>query len=451
MTMRHGGLGRCLKPVVLLYRTADHVLQLLHCRHFPLLLRRARVAVMPYAPARSRWMLDAESLLYLLPPHYHTYTCLCIPTSSSLTADPAALQRVRTQAHTMPRRGGVAKRQRTPVRKPRHPAVLKGGVDKSSKADAGGIVCAQVAVGERELKFARALADTEERVRTASLNSLRDWLTEHATSLDDTQLDRLWKALFYCLWMADKRVRVTAVIRDIIALEHIIGMSHMRALFRCMVREWAGIDRHRVDKYYELLNAAIGLCATRLVAAEEDGKLRENVCLFMKCVEEELMAKANKGGKGILMHVLDKWSELLFMPVLLKAASFSRNAVHWAWDTMLNPFFALLKSSDGRLLAVNRRFVEGVVAHLVAIATDDAIAVSPRARHDMLNRACKAIFAAAADPSTMDDARQRLYELRTDMKVVLLQLKEEAAISNGGDSGASKGEANKENKVLNTE
>lgn len=328
----------------------------------------------------------------------------------------------------MPRRSAIAKRQRAPAVKPRHPAVLKDG-----QGQANNIVAVAVSVGERELKFARALADTEERVRTASLNSLRVWLKENASKLGSTELDRLWKALFYCVWMADKRSRISAVIRDITNLEEILGWAHISALFRCMVREWMGIDRHRVDKYYELLNVALEVCSSRIIAASTDDMLRTKLSEFVTCVSDQLIVNAKKGGKGVLMHVLDKWVDVLLRPVLEKTSSFSRNSVHWAWDSLLNPFFPLLKSADGRLAAVNLRFEERVIAQLPFIATSDDLDIPARAKHDMLNRASKAIFAAASDPGTAEDCRERLYKLRTSIKVVLIKLKDKS-INDEGDA-----------------
>lgn len=321
----------------------------------------------------------------------------------------------------MPKRKPIAKRQRPIEEKERHPAVLK-----KIKNDVKGVVAVDVSIGERELMFARALADTEERVRTASLFSLRSWLESNADQLDDSQLDKLWKALFYCIWMADKRPGITAAIRDVVALEDILGVAHIRAMFRCLVREWFGIDKHRVDKFYELLNISLELFASRVVEVDSDEELRTKVGAMMIFVSDELISKANKGAKGILMHVLDKWTDIVLAPVLKKAASFSRNSVHWTWDRLLDPFLVVLKSSDGRLDGVKVKFEERVLMELNDVISCEAMNLNKRTVYDCLNRVSKSIFAAASEASISDDCRERLYDLRTSLKVVLVKLKPEA-------------------------
>lgn len=321
----------------------------------------------------------------------------------------------------MPKRRPIAKRQRPIEEKERHPVVLK-----KMKNEVKGVVAVDVSVGERELMFARALADTEERVRTASLVSLRSWLEENASELSDTQLDKLWKTLFYCIWMADKRPRISAVIRDVVALEDILGVPHICAMFRCLVREWFGIDKHRVDKFYELLNISLDVFASRAVEVSSDDELRTNVNALMSFVSNELVSKANKGAKGILMHVLDKWTDVVFVPILEKAASFSRNSVHWTWDRLLEPFLEMLKSSDGRLEGVKVKFEERVLMELNDVLSCESMNMQKRTMYDCLNRVSKSIFAAASEASISDECRKRLYDLRTSLKVILVKLKPEA-------------------------
>lgn len=321
----------------------------------------------------------------------------------------------------MPKRRPIAKRQRPIEEKERQPAVLK-----KIKNDVQGVVSVDVSIGERELMFARALADTEERVRTASLISLRTWLEENAGELDDAQLDKLWKGLFYCIWMADKRPRISAAIRDVIALEDILGVPHICAMFRCLVREWFGIDKHRVDKFYELLNVSLEVYASRALEVSSDEELRKNVNAVMAFISDELISKANKGSKGILMHVLDKWTDVIFAPILKKAASFSRNSVHWTWDRMLEPFLELLKSSDGRLDGVKVKFEERVLMELNDLMSCESMNLNKRTVYDCFNRVSKSVFAAASEADISEECRKRLYDIRKSLKVILVELKPEA-------------------------
>lgn len=324
----------------------------------------------------------------------------------------------------MPKKRSIAKRHRPIPIKERHPAVLEQ-IEKD-------VIATGVTLGERELMLARALADTEERTRGSSLVSLRAWLKDNGDKLVKNEMDRLWKALFYCVWMTDKRARISAIVKDIVLLEDILGMKHIRALFRCMVREWMGIDKHRVDKYYELLNVAIEHCADKLSECSSDESLRKWVEEFISCISEDLIAKVNRGGKGVLMHVVDKWVDIVLNPVLLKACTISRNEVHWCWDRLLQPFLELLGSADARLNAVKRKFEERVVSELGAFITSETFELTPRTRHDMLNRVSKSLYMTASGSADIsDECRKRLYDLRTGLRVVLIKLKNQELNENG--------------------
>ncbi|PJF16933.1 hypothetical protein PSACC_03269 [Paramicrosporidium saccamoebae] len=89
--------------------------------------------------------------------------------------------------------------------------------------------------------FAKKLASSEER----------------CTSLSDKDYLRLWKALFYSMWMADKpsyqqnlAKRLGDIWLDIHKVSSEAGLLYVRTFWETMTREWPGIDRHRLDKYY---------------------------------------------------------------------------------------------------------------------------------------------------------------------------------------------------------
>lgn len=326
-------------------------------------------------------------------------------------------------AGAMPKRKPIAKRQRPRVVKPRHAAVLQGA---AAAADGASVTGAGVSVGERELKLARALTDTEARVRDASLDALREWLQTHGSGLSDSDVDRLWKALFYCVWMADGAGPTARVIGDIGGLHGALDWGAFRGTLRCLAREWGGIDAHRVDKFYSLANAALAEAVAVVLAADDAVALKEEAGIITACIVDILVPAARRGAKGVLMHFLDVWVDKVLVPVLTKASGISSNAAHAIWDSLLAPLYPLLKTSGGSMAAVRVRLEERVLRRL---ATEEVLValekVDPRAKHDMLVRTSKAVFAAAADKGTEDGERKRLYELRTAIKAVNIGLEAE--------------------------
>jgi ribosomal RNA-processing protein 1 len=97
------------------------------------------------------------------------------------------------------------------------------------------------------LSAARLLAIVHESVAVGCVTDV--YLQDHL---------RIWKALFYCFWMSDK----VPVQREL--AERLAGLINVcpnqeqtehfiRAFYRTMQREWGGIDRLRMDKFYNLI------------------------------------------------------------------------------------------------------------------------------------------------------------------------------------------------------
>lgn len=302
----------------------------------------------------------------------------------------------------------------------------------------------QVIVGERELKIARALTDTEKHVRDASLTSLQDWLASNAENLGEEDMDRLWKALFYCIWMADKRPIITATIRNVVDLTDLAGWKYMQALFKCLMREWFGIDRHRVDKLYELVTAALVKCVD--IVTQPDGKEQflGNLELFLQLLQQTIFDQARKGGLGLALHILDVYMERVFSPIMQRGTKLPGNEIHKVFHSLLEPLLSMIGSSQGHLLAIGKRIQERILERLVDFlsAMEE---LSGKARRDMVQRVSKRVFAVAANKTTSDDVRAGLYELRMDLKMFVDEYEEKVtegehdAVKETGKKVARKG------------
>lgn len=322
----------------------------------------------------------------------------------------------------------IVKRQRPSRPRTKDPAVLQPKKRKPTD-----IIAAGVSIGERELNFARALSDTEKHVRDAALSSLKDWLRTNAQNLKAGEIDRLWKALFYCIWMADKRNVITAVIRDIVALSDIVGWPLLQGMFDCMMREWSGIDRHRVDKFYELISEGLAKAVSRVVVSPEQEDFRSNVTFFVSFLQGCVIDKAQKGGKGVALHVLDCYIDAVLFPLLERSSKLPGNQVHWAWDQLLEPLYALLGPEDGRLIAIAGRTRERVMSRLPDVVRDERLNLPDKAQRDMIQRSSKRVFAIAAAKDTPIELRSALYILRTDLKTFVFQYQETVAAAKSED------------------
>ncbi|TKA67102.1 hypothetical protein B0A55_09627 [Friedmanniomyces simplex] len=120
--------------------------------------------------------------------------------------------------------------------------------------------------------FIKQLASSDRKLRTSALASLRQYLSSHHSApLSQLDLLKLWKALFYCLYMQDKPLHQQRLAQDLADLTDVLllksgknteedgGMllGWFEAFWLTMAREWSGIDGLRMDKYLYLVRCYI--------------------------------------------------------------------------------------------------------------------------------------------------------------------------------------------------
>ncbi|KAG8703734.1 hypothetical protein FRC08_002661 [Ceratobasidium sp. 394] len=103
------------------------------------------------------------------------------------------------------------------------------------------------------------LASTEKKTRDKAIRSLAVFLSDESqASMSSTDRAKLWKGLFYCFWMSDKPIVQQDLSHELANLALVIpsldsGIGFIRGFWEATVREWAGIDRYRINKYYMLI------------------------------------------------------------------------------------------------------------------------------------------------------------------------------------------------------
>lgn len=309
----------------------------------------------------------------------------------------------------------ISKRKRV---RPRHtgPAVLK---PRGPEAASLPPTSATAVVGSRELQLARALSDTEAEARDAALDALRAWLGEHAENVATEDWDKLCKALFYCVWMADTRPVITLVVQRVVDLGEPGGWAYLGALLRAIVREWHGVDRHRVDKYYELVSETVRAAVARAVGECGDdlnnvGGAVENM---VGMLQSSVFARAGSGGAGVALHIFDYWLDSVVTPILVHAQKAgSVNVPVAAFERVMGPVFDMLGPKRGSLLGVSRRAVERSVLPLPALLAREDLGLGEKAQRDMLRRVMRHVWTAAASWDTLEDCRKGLYAAHAALK-----------------------------------
>ncbi|KAM9253982.1 ribosomal RNA processing protein 1 homolog A isoform 3-T3 [Dugong dugon] len=117
-----------------------------------------------------------------------------------------------------------------------------------------------------EIQLAQRLAGNEKVTRDRAVKKLRKYIVARtqrdAGGFTRDALLKVWKGLFYCVWMQDKPLLQEELGRTISQLIHAFQTTEAQYLFlqtfwQTMNREWTGIDRLRLDKYYMLMRMVL--------------------------------------------------------------------------------------------------------------------------------------------------------------------------------------------------
>nr|XP_021142191.1 ribosomal RNA processing protein 1 homolog B [Columba livia] len=128
-----------------------------------------------------------------------------------------------------------------------------------------------------------------------------------AGGFSQEELLKIWKGLFYCMWMQDKPLLQEELANNISQLIHVIQNMEARHLFiqtfwQTMNREWNGIDNLRLDKYYMLMRMILRQSFEVLKRNEWDESLIE---LFLQLQIKEIMDPESSAPVGIKLHFID--------------------------------------------------------------------------------------------------------------------------------------------------
>lgn len=113
---------------------------------------------------------------------------------------------------------------------------------------------------DKPMPFIKNLASSDRKTRTAALESLRTFLSaKHiSSSLSTLDILKLWKGLFYALWMCDRPLPQQALCQDLADLVWVLPptgvIPWLRGFWATMAREWTtGIDVLRMEKFLLLV------------------------------------------------------------------------------------------------------------------------------------------------------------------------------------------------------
>lgn len=164
-----------------------------------------------------------------------------------------------------------------------------------------------------EVMLDRRLTIADKRIRDRALASLRTYLHRTAT-FDELELRKLWKGLYYCMWMSDKPRNQQQLARDLADLINVVATTNfvgfVDAFWKTIAAEWPGLDRLRLDKFLYLIRCYVNRGFEKV--AKQEWQDTELLAQYLNVLETTpFEARDSRIPNGLRYHVIDVYLDEL--------------------------------------------------------------------------------------------------------------------------------------------
>ncbi|CAF2199482.1 unnamed protein product [Rotaria magnacalcarata] len=231
---------------------------------------------------------------------------------------------------------------------------------------------------EPERLLVHKLVDSSKAQRTKAIERLKSWINARtlnpASFFTYDDLIKIWKGLYYNMWMADKPILQEQLATEISSWIHEFRDNDQACLyidagFATFAREWWGIDRWRLSKFMTFVRYFL---RESFMFLKNLKWLKADVLKFTKMLRQNVLsANGNRSCDGLKLHVTDIYLEELAQVagVVLKPKRLI---------LLLSPFFNILKTSDNEVL------VKHVYKNLfIQIIQFSDVGIDPEAEEEM--------------------------------------------------------------------
>ncbi|KAI3538251.1 nucleolar protein,Nop52 [Colletotrichum paranaense] len=167
---------------------------------------------------------------------------------------------------------------------------------------------------EQNMPFIRNLASSDRKLRTQALTSLQTFLGSHR-ALSHLEALKLWKGLFYAMWMCDRPIPQQNLASELAGLTACLRNDDvptwLAAFWEILSKQWTDIDVLRMEKFLLLVRRTF----TSGLQWVKEGEYQEaRVDALLKVYGEwpfELEGDLRKVPIGLRLHGLDIWVDEL--------------------------------------------------------------------------------------------------------------------------------------------
>ncbi|KAG4162362.1 hypothetical protein ERO13_D01G111500v2 [Gossypium hirsutum] len=189
----------------------------------------------------------------------------------------------------------------------------------------------------------KQLAACDKSTRDKAVRSvINTWLPSQ-TQLSDEEMKRLWKGLFFCVWHADKLPVQSDLIEKLSSvvpkLEPPLSLQYFSVFLLTMRREWTGIDKLRLDKFYLLIRRFLHFFFAMLKRWSWDLDFTRRSIRVL--VDATFLADDKFQGNGVNYHIASVFLEELrpFLPVKKEVL-----------EILLEPFVGIMGRVSDKIL-----------------------------------------------------------------------------------------------------
>ncbi|PNF29984.1 hypothetical protein B7P43_G06966 [Cryptotermes secundus] len=221
----------------------------------------------------------------------------------------------------------------------------------------------------QEIAFAKILAGNDKTLRERGVRRLGRWLNARSRGKCDFTEDdlmRIWKGLFYCMWMADKPLVQEELAEKISHLVHCfnktdLAITFIQCFYSTMVTEWNSIDQFRYDKFLMFVRRFLRQTFEFCRKCNWNAEVIQEVCKGFSATILSIQPSVTSEQPGsLVMHFCD-----IYLQELSKV---SRGELPVDMlTTFLHPFICYLaEQENGRL----RNKVESDIFHYLVKQSD---------------------------------------------------------------------------------
>ncbi|KAH7886085.1 nucleolar protein,Nop52-domain-containing protein, partial [Phlebopus sp. FC_14] len=272
---------------------------------------------------------------------------------------------------------------------------------------------------------------TEKRTRDKAVKNLAIFLSNDATTLiSDIEMARLWKGIFYCFWMSDKPLVQQALAQELAELVLTItdvpsSLNFLKGFWTTTVREWNGIDRLRMDKFYMLVRRFVNASFRLLIRTDWDGSALQGYHFILTNPGGPLCPSDMKIPSSLAFHVAEVYLEeldkalassepstpvpliALLLPFVTLSAHTPTSATYkHLQDVFFWPLLEALKPTQTPNPTKKARVFPNIMSN-ACIAPPDGVTAAGAIRKAILQM----IFDIASAEDTRDVNRRKLYAL----------------------------------------